>query len=69
MVNKGLMVDFRNYIANGLWKCDKSPTGAHYWIEVERDGCYGLFDCKYCHESRLFPIDSETTRLVSGVLA
>jgi len=66
MDNEGLMVDFRNYIADGLWKCDKSPTNAHWWIEVTRNGCYGLFSCKYCHETRLFPINMETARTVLG---
>lgn len=48
--------DYTRYIEDGLWKCNESPTGAHFWIEfAQRDG-YGEFRCKYCLDTRWFPI-------------
>ena len=36
-----------DYVQAGLWKCDKSPTGAHHWIVVSFNQT-----CKYCGSSR-----------------
>jgi hypothetical protein len=38
---------YSEYLANGQWKCRKSPTGAHYWIIVNQ----GMI-CRYCSEHR-----------------
>lgn len=35
------------YIKSERWKCDKSPTGAHYWI-----GNHFMLKCKYCNEEK-----------------
>ena len=35
------------YYKSGRWKCDKSPSGAHYWLVRTHD-----MECKYCHEVR-----------------
>jgi hypothetical protein len=39
------------YLAEGQWKCSKSPTGAHYWVVVRR-----IMTCKYCSENRHLPL-------------
>ncbi|MBA7582178.1 hypothetical protein ES708_24098 [subsurface metagenome] len=35
------------YLKSGVWKCSKSPTGAHYWI-IRGE----MMRCKYCGEER-----------------
>ena len=40
---------YSEYLANGQWKCRKSPTGAHYWLIVNQG-----MTCKYCSEHRPF---------------
>jgi hypothetical protein len=42
----------KEYIASGRWKCSKSPTGAHWWIEDTSD--HGEFECRFCHRRRKF---------------
>ena len=42
----------RLYLEQGRWKCEKSPTGAHHWIEFVG---VGKFRCIYCHAIRRFP--------------
>ena len=37
----------KEYVYSGNWKCDKSPSGAHYWI-VSKDHMV----CKYCNDNR-----------------
>lgn len=32
-----------DYVQSGRWKCEQSPTGAHYWIGDSR-----MIKCKYC---------------------
>jgi hypothetical protein len=34
----------REYIESGRWKCDKSPSGAHYWLIHQQQ-----MTCKYCN--------------------
>jgi len=34
----------KEFIASNRWKCEKSQTGAHYWVIQ----CYQM-TCKYCH--------------------
>lgn len=42
-----------DYMKSGRWKCPKSPTGAHYWIEAKVKRVEpGTFVCKYCWEVR-----------------
>jgi hypothetical protein len=33
----------KEYIASDRWKCEKSPSGAHYWIIQSYQ-----MTCKYC---------------------
>ena len=33
----------KKYIESGVWKCSKSPTGAHHWVIIGRQA-----KCKYC---------------------
>ena len=35
------------YLESGSWKCDKSPTGAHYFI-----GDSNVIQCKYCGQTK-----------------
>ncbi len=43
--NPGLTRDYKNYVAGGSWKCEQSPTGAHFWsVKV------GTMTCRFCDE-------------------
>ena len=42
LIYKGYMA----YYLSNSWKCDKSPTKAHWWVGVD-----GIFTCKYCGKS------------------
>jgi len=44
------------YLRSGRWKCLDSPTGAHHSHEVDREGQYGYFLCKYCLNVQKLPI-------------
>jgi len=35
------------YVESGSWKCEKSPTGAHFWI-----GNFAEMRCKYCENTK-----------------
>lgn len=48
------------YIKDGLWKCNKSPTNAHFWIQFAAKNGYGEFYCKWCYKTRWFPITQDT---------
>lgn len=41
----------KGYLQKREWVCEKSPTGAHWWV-----GSFDSpdFECKYCHETRTF---------------
>ena len=43
------------YLKSDVWKCDKSPTGAHHWREIEKGGSAILFLCKWCLDVKEFP--------------
>jgi len=45
-----ILAEHRRYVESGVWKCSKSPTGAHYWIIESR-----VMVCKYCKERRKVP--------------
>jgi hypothetical protein len=38
----------KEYLSSGRWKCEKSPSGAHFWIIH----IYQM-TCKYCGEKKL----------------
>ena len=38
---------YASYLADGHWKCAKSPTGAHNWVVATPS-----MVCKYCAEIR-----------------
>lgn len=44
------------YLRSGVWKCSKSPTGAHYWREIRNSKPKGLFYCIHCKDVKRFPI-------------
>ncbi len=55
---------YEEYLASGVWKCDKSPTGAHYWREyIGKDSERGIFYCKWCYDTKQmavsFPDDGD----------
>ncbi len=43
------------YYRSGRWICKASPTNAHHWVEAPSIA-HGLFVCKYCGDSKRFPI-------------
>ncbi len=43
---------YQDYLKSDRWKCGKSPTGAHHWVER---GTSGIFICKYCMDVAKFP--------------
>lgn len=52
----------REYIKSGVWKCNKSPTGAHHWVEMietERLASNGYFVCIHCLDVSRFPVHWE----------
>ena len=59
----------QDYIESGCWKCDKSPTGAHYWIETPSKTKVnsGLFYCKYCLDAKKMPVHFGDALVASGV--
>jgi len=44
----------KEYIDPGRWKCEKSPSGAHYWI-ISQD----QVSCKHCAENRQILVPSK----------
>lgn len=61
---------YRRYAEGKTWRCGDSPTGAHYWVDVE--GSHGLFRCKHCNDVRKFPVSLDaairaTYRLSKGL--
>ena len=42
----------KEFIASGRWKCDKSPSEAHYWIVHSNQ-----MTCKYCNYSK--PVNTD----------
>lgn len=57
-MGKEVYLDDRAYVRSGVWKCRKSPTGAHFYRrmtqtkKLHRDG---YFICQYCNDVRQFP--------------
>lgn len=43
----------KEYMESNVWKCEKSPTGAHYWVESLN--LHGIFICKWCAKHERFP--------------
>lgn len=37
----------QEFVASDRWKCDRSPSGAHYWLIQS-----GQMTCKYCDFSK-----------------
>lgn len=55
----------KGYIESGVWKCDKSPTGAHHWVEIQSDHTKGLFYCIHCFDVKKFPLTLEEASRVT----
>jgi len=47
----------KKYIDSGSWKCDKSPSAAHYWVICRG----GHMICKYCAENRQIQAQPDKT--------
>jgi len=46
--SKPVMISEKEYIASGVWKCAKSPTGGHHW------NCNTTpFVCKICGKTKI----------------
>lgn len=48
------------YLVSDVWKCDKSPTNAHHWVQITITtelAKEGWFVCKYCGEVRKFHVE------------
>ena len=46
------MYSFKKYLESDVWKCRKSPTGAHHWIVTESKE-----RCKYCHKIKIVEVN------------
>lgn len=41
-----LIIGYTNYMKQGNWRCEDSPSGAHHWtIDSQGEG-----ECRYCHK-------------------
>jgi len=59
-VGKKFPIGYEEYYESGVWKCDKSPTGAHHWIELTSSNkVKGMWCCKYCSDVTKFPLTWE----------
>jgi len=68
----GIIKSDEEYIKSEVWKCNQSPTGAHYWIQLTQTlELYksGYFTCKYCHDVRKFPTDWSQINGVRGLVS
>ena len=54
------------YIKSGRWKCPKSPTGAHHWIEGNHTDLPGVYYCKWCFEVKEMPSNLDDAINASG---
>lgn len=43
---------WQSYLKGKSWRCKKSPTKAHHWVETTHGGESSIFTCKYCEETR-----------------
>ena len=51
-INKTSVDLYDEYLKGDSWKCEKSPTKAHYWQEQKHDNEESIFVCKHCEERR-----------------
>ncbi len=54
-MNERKVSAYQNYLDSEVWKCKKSPTGAHHWVETKtlEDG-QRRFQCKHCSKEADF---------------
>ena len=36
---------YREYVESGRWKCEASPFGGHYWLNLDSSE---IWQCEYC---------------------
>jgi len=42
------------YLKSDGWKCQRSPSGAHHWVECRASSTdSGTFQCVHCGEKRV----------------
>jgi hypothetical protein len=55
-VKSRLDVAYKDYLESDSWKCDKSPSGAHFWIIgpiTYKNGMVIIYEkCKFCSKER-----------------
>jgi hypothetical protein len=55
-IKKNLSKSDKKYYEGKEWVCDKSPTGAHYWIEKQEAYSYPIVMyhhiCKHCGKEK-----------------
>jgi hypothetical protein len=62
-VSRNPAVDDKRYVASGVWKCSKSPTGAHRRVAVDGANDEKIrWECSYCHKK--WPYDKEAAGMV-----
>lgn len=56
-MGRKVWLDDEEYYKSGRWKCSKSPTGAHHWVELTSSRkVSGMWHCKYCNDVTKFPL-------------
>ena len=61
---------YQEYLKTDSWKCETSPTRAHYWIEKYSEEGNSLFECRYCHIDVWFPsvFEANSRSFQKGIL-
>jgi len=59
---------YDNYIEGGSWRCNKSPTGAHHWVELPNTskGGRAIFLCQWCYDAKELPVTYEAGLRFNG---
>lgn len=55
---------YEAYLVSDVWKCGKSPVGAHHWIHITQylEFNQGWFMCKYCGEVKKLQVEYHPPR-------
>ncbi len=62
-------VTYSEYVKSDTWKCEDSPSGAHYWVEMvqtKKLAKEGYFQCKHCHDVKRFMVSFHYNLLVKN---
>ncbi len=47
-------MNYDEYVKSGVWKCEKSPTGAHFWTVGPGEHDQTRMHCTYCGKVKRF---------------